>query len=417
MIMVTPSNLFGTVHAESARVVTAVYTMALVALVPILVAAFAGWLARRATADARTTVWRSAIVALVVVIAGRQVPMYWMAWVVPSFFAAPLVALGRVQVTADSAHSIGLARDGATSGAGTIALVALIVYLAGVVIVTTRTLVAFYRLRRAVNSAAVVDTDLTSAAADVLPPSWWRRAPSVLSSPAATVPMTWGWVHPVVVLPAVWSQWSDSQRRMALIHELAHARANDWAFHVIARAVCALLWFHPGVWWVARALRDDCEQACDDRVVASGVRRSDYAELLVRALDRRSVTVVPALALSRRRGLRGRLAAVLDPGHDVRPIGRSRAVAAALVAVTAAAPLSVVQLAPTRAVLTNLMLSAQWESRAYAVLGLAERADSVAVARSAAELDPNPRVRAWARYALDHRGVLPALVPVTGERQ
>jgi hypothetical protein len=83
---------------------------------------------------------------------------------------------------------------------------------------------------------------------------------------------------------------------------------------------------------------------------------------------------------------------------------------------TAAAPLSVVQLAPTRAVLTSLMLSAQWETRAYAVLGLAERADSVAVARSAAELDPSPRVRAWARYALDHRGVLPALVPVTRER-
>jgi hypothetical protein len=34
------------------------------------------------------------------------------------------------------------------------------------------------------------------------------------------------------------------------------------------------------------------------------------------------------------------------------------------------------------------------------VLGLAQRADSVAVARSAAERDPSPRVRAWARYAL-----------------
>ena len=43
------------------------------------------------------------------------------------------------------------------------------------------------------------------------------------------------------------------------------------------------------------------------------------------------------------------------------------------------------------------MLDAQWESRAYAVLGLAQRADSVAVARNAAELDPNPRVRAWAQ--------------------
>ena len=101
--------------------------------------------------------------------------------------------------------------------------------------------------------------------------------------------------------------------------------------------------------------------------------------------------------------------------HDVRPLARGRAIAAVLVAMTAAAPISVVQLAPTRDVLTSLMLSAQWESRAYAVLGLAQRADSVAVARSAAELDPNPRVRAWARYALDRRGGLPALVPLTRE--
>ena len=32
----------------------------------------------------------------------------------------------------------------------------------------------------------------------------------------------------------------------------------------------------------------------------------------------------------------------------------------------------------------GLMLDAQWETRAYAVLGLAQRADSVAVARNAA---------------------------------
>jgi hypothetical protein len=47
-----------------------------------------------------------------------------------------------------------------------------------------------------------------------------------------------------------------------------------------------------------------------------------------------------------------------------------------------------------------LMRDARWESRAYAVIGLAQRQDSVAVARSVAERDPNPRVRAWARYAL-----------------
>jgi hypothetical protein len=54
-------------------------------------------------------------------------------------------------------------------------------------------------------------------------------------------------------------------------------------------------------------------------------------------------------------------------------------------------------------VLTTLIGDTRWESRAYAVIGLARRADSVAVARSIAERDPNPRVRAWARYALDQR--------------
>jgi hypothetical protein len=59
-----------------------------------------------------------------------------------------------------------------------------------------------------------------------------------------------------------------------------------------------------------------------------------------------------------------------------------------------------VRLAPTRGVLDSLMHDARWQTRAYAVVGLAQRSDSLAVARSAAEGDPNPRVRAWARYAL-----------------
>jgi hypothetical protein len=134
-------------------------------------------------------------------------------------------------------------------------------------------------------------------------------------------------------------------------------------------------------------------------VIASGARRSDYAELLIGASDV-LLAPEPALALSRRRGLRARLAAVLDPLHDVRPLRRAWLVPAACGALIVAAPLSAVQLTPSREVLTTLMRDASWESRAYAVIGLAARADSVAVARSAAERDPNPRVRAWARYAL-----------------
>jgi hypothetical protein len=74
-------------------------------------------------------------------------------------------------------------------------------------------------------------------------------------------------------------------------------------------------------------------------------------------------------------------------------------------------PLATARLAPTRQVLTSLMGETRWESRAWAVVRLAQRADSVDVARSAARHDPDPAVRAWARYALARGQVTPASRP------
>jgi beta-lactamase regulating signal transducer with metallopeptidase domain len=279
------------------------------------------------------------------------------------------------------------------------------------------TVIASMRARRSLGDARLATGDgWSSMLSDVCAQLGIRRDVRVFLAAHVSVPMTWGAWRPVVALPAAAEHWDDGRRRMVLMHELAHVRSADWLSNLVARIVCALFWFHPGVWLLARALRQDCELACDDRVIASGVRRSDYAELLVHAAafispdePRRGV----ALALSRRGGLRARLAAVLDVRHDVRPLARGWAAAAAVMTLSAAMPMSVVQLAPTRGVLTTLMLDTQWESRAYAVLGLAQRADSVAVARNAAEADPNPSVRAWARYALgdhDSLGELQALL-------
>ena len=232
--------------------------------------------------------------------------------------------------------------------------------------------------------------------------------------------MTVGFLRPVIVLPWSAEAWDESQRRIVLMHELGHVRAGDWVFNLGGRFACALYWFHPGVWWIARRLRRDCELACDDRVIESGVRRSEYAELLVEAAGRLvQITAVPAtgaLALAERDGLRARLSAVLDTGHVTRPLAHHWVAVAATATLIVAAPTSAVQLAPTRDVLTMLVRDASWESRAYAVLGLAQRADSVAVARSVAEQDPNPRVRAWARYALGGRTERAALRAIIDER-
>jgi len=393
-------------QADSARAIASVYTVSLLTVLPIGLAAIAAIGLRRASAEARALVWRSAVVALLVVFVGRQLPLQWVAWVVPSFFATPLIALGRVEVSAASLQAGGI------DDVPHLVTLLFVMYAVGVVIVIVPMITSLFSVRRKMRNAVLVRGTWNHLLADVAAGLGVRRSVRVFIAFDAVVPMTWGLLRPVIVLPAAAASWSDAERRMVLMHEMAHVRSADWAFNVLARLLCGLLWFNPGVWWIARSLRDDCELACDDRVIAAGVRRSDYAEMLVNAADARTASTLPAaaLALSRRRGLRARLAAVLDVRHDVRPIARGWAGVAAAVTFSVAAPTSVVQLAPTRDVLTSLMRDAEWQSRAYAVLGLARRPDSVAVARSAAEQDPNPRVRAWARYALAQSGVhlLPA---------
>ena len=105
-------------------------------------------------------------------------------------------------------------------------------------------------------------------------------------------------------------------------------------------------------------------------------------------------------ALARAGGLRERLADVLDASRAPRARWSRQAAVAASAVLLASAPATAVELAPTREVLAGLVRDARWESRAYAVVGLAQRRDSVELAREVARQDPSPRVRAWAKYAL-----------------
>lgn len=406
--------------ADSARAVATVYTASLLAILPIALALLAALGFRHRSAESRALVWRSAIVALLLVYVGRQLSFHWMDWVLPSTLAAPLIALGRVQVT--SALGLPALQDATQPAFGAITLIRVLlsIYVVGVLAVILPTVIASIRVRRMVRRARrVVDNAWTLPLDDGRRALGVGRSVRLFVTDEVVVPMTAGAVRPVIVLPRSADAWDESQRRMVLMHELAHVRAHDWLFKVVARLVCALYWFHPGSWWITRRLRDDCELACDDRVIESGVRRSAYAALLVDAADHLAGTdaCAPsgALALAARGGLRARLAAIVDAGHVTRPLAHGWVAVAATATLLVAAPTSAVQLAPTRDVLTMLVRDARWESRAYAVLGLAQRQDSVAVARSVAEGDPNPRVRAWARYALSGRGERLALRSIIHE--
>jgi beta-lactamase regulating signal transducer with metallopeptidase domain len=401
-LVAVPASAFVT-PADSARAVAEVYTISLLATVPLVVAAVGALLLRRSPAGLRSLVWRSAVAALLIVYAGRALPVHWMAWVVPAGLAAPLVVLGKLQLTV-TGQLAPVSRVFDIPGAATAVRVVLWIYWGGVAVVMLSLLGAMLAARaRAGAAEPLCDRVWTDLLAEVRMELGLRRAVRLLASPRATVPTTWGFIHPVVLLPTSAADWTPEHRRAVLLHELAHARRGDALFAMAARVVCALYWFHPGAWWVARGMSDDSELAADDRVLAAGVKRSDYAGLLVAASQaarawppQEGVT----MALNGNRGLRARLAAIVDVRRDVRAPTRSWAALATGVTLAVSAPMSTVELAPTRDVLTTLMRDVRWESRAYAVAGLAQRRDSVEVARVAARADPNPHVRAWAEYAL-----------------
>ncbi|MFN8582567.1 MAG: M56 family metallopeptidase [Gemmatimonadaceae bacterium] len=394
--------------ADSARAVAHVYSVSLLVSIPLVLALAAGLLARHLSAGARALVWKGTIGAIALILLERLLPVAWLSWSVPYGLAAPLIALGRLQLAGLPSGVPGGSVDAVW------ATTVWVVYVSGVALCLIPVLHATWTTQRTTRRAARlqdqrVAAQLRAARADLA----LRRGARCVVSPTATTPYTVGLVFPVIVLPVAALRWSDSELRAAFTHELAHVARWDVASTLAARIACAVLWFHPACWWVLRQMLRDSEHAVDDIVLSRGVRASDYASLLVRASDVRTDVQLAGRALGGGHGLRARLAAIVST-HRAAPTNWRHAACTAVLALVIALPIGAVRLSPTRDALTLLLRDGRWESRAYAAAGLAQRRDSVEVARAAARLDPNPRVRALARYALTQPGRdLPSLLAAT----
>ncbi len=92
-------------------------------------------------------------------------------------------------------------------------------------------------------------------------------------------PMTLGVFRPLVLLPP------QGLAPAALRHELYHIKRRDVGYKTLLLLACALHWFNPLVWRMARTADRDVEACCDAAVVAgqgADYRRS-YGELLLSA--------------------------------------------------------------------------------------------------------------------------------------
>lgn len=153
-----------------------------------------------------------------------------------------------------------------------------------------------------------------------------RRPIDLFTSDRRRIPMTWGCWMPRLLLPQTAESWTESQRRLVLLHELAHIKRWDCATNLLTQLVCAIYWFNPLVWLAARHLSLEQERASDDWVLNTGAEAPEYARQVLRVAAgaaRRTLVASPAIAMARTGGLEQRLLAILDANRNRKPLGRA----------------------------------------------------------------------------------------------
>ena len=168
----------------------------------------------------------------------------------------------------------------------------------------------------------------------------------LLRSDALDMPVAWGWGRGAVVLPGDADGWDDGRRHAVLLHEMAHlARRDAWS-QAVAQFALAVHWANPLAWWGYRRFLDAREQACDDAVLRGGARPSAYASHLVavaRMVRRGRLALAAVAPMARTAPIESRVAAILDPVRQRRPLGRAATAATVVVAAAVCVPLAAFQ--------------------------------------------------------------------------
>ena len=163
-------------------------------------------------------------------------------------------------------------------------------------ILLLRSMTAWRRVLQLMARAdAIVEPALQELLQSSLKAAKLGHAPKLVSSPEVGTPVVFGFIRPVIILPAAWPAWGKEKLQAVLLHELAHiARRDGW---ILAAAALnnAVFWFHPLASRVNRRLRELAETACDDHVILVTRDPEGYAETLIEmAAEGQEEGVLPA---------------------------------------------------------------------------------------------------------------------------
>ncbi len=116
------------------------------------------------------------------------------------------------------------------------------------------------------------------------------RPIEVRSSDLISSPLTYGILHPVILLPKKLDRNDQAALKYVLTHEYVHIRRFDAITKILFAAVLCIHWFNPFVWVMYVLANRDMELSCDAWVIRmmGEKNRSSYALMLIKMEERRS---------------------------------------------------------------------------------------------------------------------------------
>src|SRR5256885_3122855 len=111
------------------------------------------------------------------------------------------------------------------------------------------------------------------------------RRVRLLCSKNVPVPITFGLINPVIILPErLLHEIDEELLTTAIGHELIHVARRDYLANLIYEFIYLPLSFHPAAALVRRRIKQTRELCCDEAVASKLLRAETYARSLVRLI-------------------------------------------------------------------------------------------------------------------------------------
>jgi bla regulator protein BlaR1 len=108
------------------------------------------------------------------------------------------------------------------------------------------------------------------------------RVVTLLESAVLKIPLTVGYLKPVILIPAgLLTGLGQQEVEMILLHELSHILRKDYLINILQRLVETLFFFNPAVLWLSARIRAEREHCVDDLVIDHTKNKTGYIRSLL----------------------------------------------------------------------------------------------------------------------------------------